>query len=75
VPDIMNRITRVHGARWAAVDRKWRAVPAGTAGTRQGRSDGGSAVSTKLELLDELREQGVLTEAEFLRQRARILDD
>ena len=65
----------VHGSvqrrqrdRWAAA-----ATPAAVPAPPAGATDGASDVIVQLERLGALRDSGVLTEAEFAAQKARIL--
>jgi hypothetical protein len=67
---VHGRIQRRQRERWAAADQAAVAQPAPTPPTPPAAVDD---VLARLERLGKLRESGVLTEAEFSAQKARLL--
>jgi hypothetical protein len=61
---VSNRVSRRQAGRWAAQEQRAADVP----------SDNVSDKLAQLEQLGALKAQGVLTEAEFQQQKARILN-
>ena len=74
---VSNRVSRRQGARWAAQEQAAYAAPAPYAEPAPAPPPpapaGGTDRITALKELGELRAQGVLTEAEFEAEKARIL--
>ncbi|WP_039797281.1 SHOCT domain-containing protein [Nocardia araoensis] len=80
---VSNRVSRRQGQRWAAQEQaqydpyaqQYAAQPAAPQPMPAPPSDGGAGMDriTALKELAELRAQGVLTEAEFEAEKARIL--
>ena len=67
-------VQRRQHARWAAADQQPSSLPPSAVGTPTVAAPSGSeAVLAQLERLGKLRETGVLTEAEFATQKARVL--
>jgi hypothetical protein len=72
---VSNRVSRRQAARWSGQDpyqqqQQQYAEPAPAA---PAPADGGESRVQKLKDLADLKEQGVLTEAEFAAEKARIL--
>jgi len=74
---VSNRVSRRQGARWAAQEQAAYAAPAPYAEPAPAPPPpapaGGTDRITALKELGELRAQGVLTDAEFEAEKARIL--
>jgi len=64
---VSNRVSRRQAGRWAEQDQERSGPPDET-------PDGGPDQLTQLEQLGRLRADGVLTDAEFEHQKARILN-
>jgi hypothetical protein len=71
---VSNRVSRRQAGRWAAQEQPQQqyAEPQQYAAPPQ-QVDQGDDMMAQLEKLGELREKGILTEAEFSEQKARIL--
>lgn len=68
---VSNRVSRRQAGRWAAQDdRSAPALPTESAAARAGGMDDRIA---QLKELGALREQGVLTDAEFAAQKAQVM--
>jgi hypothetical protein len=68
---VSNRVSRRQAGRWAAQDQQQQYESQ----TNQRQSDGGSnSTMDQLQQLADLKSQGVLTDAEFQAQKARILN-
>lgn len=67
---VSNRVSRRQAGRWAAQDQRRYAEPVYD---EYSPEDETSSQLAQLKDLGELKAQGVLTEAEFERQKARIL--
>ena len=63
----------VHGSGQRRQRDRWAAAPAAVPAPAMAATDGASDVIVQLERLGALRDSGVLTEAEFAAQKARIL--
>jgi Short C-terminal domain len=71
---VSNRVSRRQGARWAAQEQPAYAEPApAPPPPAPAAPAGGTDRITALKELGELRAQGVLTDAEFEAEKARIL--
>ncbi|WP_067845930.1 SHOCT domain-containing protein [Nocardia lijiangensis] len=71
---VSNRVSRRQGERWAAQEQAQYAQQAQYAAPQQAPAGGaGTDRITALKELGELRAQGVLTDAEFEAEKARIL--
>ncbi|HWH95142.1 MAG TPA: SHOCT domain-containing protein [Baekduia sp.] len=67
---VSNRVSRRQAGRWASQDPGYQAPPPEQAPPP---AESGPDVLTQLRQLGELKEQGVLTDAEFADQKAKIL--
>lgn len=73
---VSNRVSRRQAGRWAEQDQQSQqqeAAYAAPAAAPPPPAEGMEAKLEQLKQLGELKEQGVLTEAEFEQQKARIL--
>ncbi|WFS12013.1 SHOCT domain-containing protein [Rhodococcus aetherivorans] len=70
---VSNRVSRRQGRRWAAEEQPQYAPPPPAAAPPAESGAGGMDRITALKELAELKTQGVLTEAEFEAEKARIL--
>ncbi|WP_330231621.1 SHOCT domain-containing protein [Nocardia sp. NBC_00508] len=69
---VSNRVSRRQGQRWSAQEQPQPAAPQPVAAPPSGGSVGTDRI-TALKELAQLKAQGVLTEAEFEAEKARIL--
>lgn len=69
---VSNRVSRRQAGRWAQQDAPQEAAPQ-AARTQPTPADTTDSTIAELTSLGDLRKQGVLTEAEFETQKARIL--
>jgi hypothetical protein len=67
---VSNRVSRRQAGRWAAQEQQQAAAPQSAAGDPGADADN---TISRLKELGSLRDQGVLTDAEFAEQKARIL--
>ena len=72
---VSNRVTRRQAGRWAQRDQQEAAYaqPAPQQGPSQASPSGTDDRLAQLRQLGELKTQGVLTDAEFAREKSRIL--
>ncbi|MEK9518531.1 SHOCT domain-containing protein [Streptomyces sp. NPDC087908] len=73
---VSNRVSRRQQGRWAAQEEQQYAAPPPPPPPAAAPAPAGSDMSSKidqLKQLGELKDQGVLTEAEFAEQKSRIL--
>lgn len=72
---VSNRVSRRQGNRWAAQEQRQYAAPAPPAAPQQAPAAPATGTDriTALRELGELRAQGILTDAEFEAEKARIL--
>lgn len=67
---VSNRVSRRQAGRWANQEQQQAAQPPAAA---QPQASAPDDVISQLKQLGELKDQGVLTEAEFAQQKARLL--
>jgi Short C-terminal domain len=71
---VSNRVSRRQANRWAEQDAQaYEEPPQQYAPEPPSSGDGGADPIAQLKELAELKDQGILTEAEFAEQKARIL--
>jgi Short C-terminal domain len=70
---VSNRVSRRQASRWAAQDAQAYGPPQQYAAPPAPAGNGGSDPIAQLKELAALKEQGILSEAEFAEQKARIL--
>lgn len=73
---VSNRVSRRQGQRWAQQEEQQQAqqAPAPVAAASAAPAAGGQSTIDQLKELGELKSQGILTEEEFVAQKAKLLN-